>query len=181
MKSLNGWKRLWLLCAIGWGLVVGAVSATTWPSHTDYSESYVAPPPRRSLEVSVPSQTAYVDGLGFIPIAPGDTPKEAIAAALAKTQSTTVKVAVPGPLAGSADPGMITVEVPSNVSPDSLRDLALAMARESVQRADADLRERVTGHLVASLLWWLVPICGLYVGGVGVAWVREGFRRQSTS
>ena len=33
------------------------------------------------------------------------------------------------------------------------------------------------GHLLQAFVWWLVPSVLLYVFGLGIAWVRRGFRR----
>lgn len=163
MRLLNGWQRLWVVGVVGWALVVAVVATLAWSPPQLGEEGGLPPPaPRRSMIEQSND-----------PITENRSP-------------STARVNVPSELIGGPRDRVVTVEVSATSDAEEMRDEALRKARERLatdQRHELEhetlIQRRLQQHVLAAVIWWLVPVVVLSCTGVAVAWVRRGFRNSS--
>ena len=67
------------------------------------------------------------------------------------------------------------ISVPAQLEPTSERDFT----QDYRKAQKIALRGKQVTHVVRALGWWAVPCLLLLALGLGIAWVRRGFKRQA--
>jgi len=64
--------------------------------------------------------------------------------------------------------------------PTELDQARINMFKTDYKNAvEATVQEKRIGHLFQAFIWWLAPSVLLYAFGLGIAWIRRGFRRDA--
>lgn len=184
LGSLNGWQRLWVVYSIFIGILVGGVTASSWPlsPRSKYGET-VEP---------VPKSAETFDLSSARPVEHGATPATGFDIRTARPVPTTkhnYTLEVGGKTYDiESDRPLSDLELRSYAKqiegtptakvniPSGFR-LESPVAVEKIRNAMH--REEVVKHVLAAVCSWAGIILGTYALGWSVAWVRRGFRNPS--
>jgi hypothetical protein len=149
LQHLNGWRRLWLIAAGAWLLVVSVHLINTFPSVEQYRTTW-----RRFAEAEAPSMQAK------------QSPE------LWACEERARKLAEPyGPL-------LECHAAATNPTAEDRERYARTIAKGDAQIA-GELAGNQARHIAGGFAAWLVPVLLLYGAGWLVGWVRRGFAEQA--
>ena len=158
---LNGWQRLWVVVSLAWGCVIAAACYVTRPTeefapHRPAFEYQLAPE-SRALLLSSDAPYSAVEGTNN--------------QARGKYSSTLL----------GYEPA-VEVEMPNGhvmrFRADSSQEDQERVAREYSEIAMAALAPERIEHIQLFALLAVLPSLVLLVLGLGIAWVRSGFRES---
>ena len=150
MKRLNGWQRLWVLLSLIYSIPVAVVALLQFPTTNEsyHTDDFYRELRKESLSKLVISPSKSKSGGSFID--PDDI-------------GTQVEM-----------PNGHLLPFKKGVTDDEMRTVAREY-HSITERATLNRRLRIVGY---SLLAWITPCVALYLVGVGIAWVRRGFRSE---